>query len=280
MVKTGPQKYPGANTSYWFGNRYQGAAMEVNVCVWHTTEGTSVPTYGGGASAPTLTALPDFAAKRLRWYQHFDIDQSARALVDQAGGITTNRNNAVQVELVGTCDPATHRKWQAAGRQHIYWPDAPDWALAEVGKFVRWLHDQHRVPMRSTVTWRPYPASYGQGASQRLSAAAFNQYTGHLGHQHVPEGNDHGDPGSINFARVLEHAQGGTPPKEEDDMPSKKEIAEAVWRTDDVIGIPAAWRGDSTNTHWTAQSVLINLGDRVRAIEAKLDKLIAAAEKK
>ncbi|MEU3962929.1 hypothetical protein AB0F42_24505 [Streptomyces buecherae] len=282
MAKTGPQRYPGANTSYWYGSKYVGAAMEVNVAVWHTTEGTTVPTYGDGAAAPTLTVLPDFPAKRLRWYQHFDIDQSARALVDRAGGITTNRNNACQIELVGTCDPATHQKWQAAGRQHIYWPAAPDWALAEVGKFVRWLHEQHGVPMRSTVTWRPYPSSYGVSAPQRLSAKAFNEYTGHLGHQHVPEGNDHGDPGSLNFARVLEHAKGGAPPKEEDDMPSNKEIAEAVWRTDDVIGIPAAWRGDSTNEFWTAQSVLINLGDRVRSVEAKLDKLLAAlaADKK
>ncbi|MGD9486195.1 hypothetical protein WDH52_23635 [Streptomyces sp. TRM70308] len=49
-----------------------------------------------------------------------------------------------------------------------------------MAKFVRWLHDEHEVPMRSTVR-RPYPASYGTGASQRLSAAAFNSYYGHLG---------------------------------------------------------------------------------------------------
>jgi hypothetical protein len=230
MAKTGPQKYPGASTTYWFGNRYSGASMEINACVWHTTEGTTVPTYGGGASAPTLTALPDFAAKKLRWYQHFDLEQSARALVDAAGGITTNRNNLCQIELVGTCDPATHRKWQAAGRQHIFWPQAPDWALAEVAKFVRWLYDNHRVPLSSSVTWRPYPASYGTGAAQRLSSAAFNQYTGHLGHQHVPEGNDHGDPGDLDFARILQLARAGTTttapaptapkPAEETDVPS------------------------------------------------------------
>lgn len=227
MSRTGPQRYPGASTAYWYGNRYTGAAMEVNVAVWHTTEGTSVPTYGGGAAAPTLTANPDFAAKRLRWCQHFDIDQSARALVDRAGGITTNRNNAVQIELVGTCDPATHKKWLAAGQQHIFWPEAPDWALREVAKFVRWLYDQHKVPMRSTVTWRAYPGSYGTGASQRLSSSAFNQYTGHLGHQHVPEGNDHGDPGDIDMAKILAYAKGDTP--EEDDMQLTDQVPLGDW---------------------------------------------------
>ncbi len=206
MAKTGPQRYPGASFAYWWGDRYDGAAMEINAVVWHTTEGTTLPTYGGGASAPTLTAVPDSGAKKLRWYQHFDLEQSARALVDRAGGITTNRNNLAQVELVGTCDPATHRRWAAEGRQHIFWPEAPDWALREVAAFVRWLHQNHGVPMTSTVTWRAYPGSYGQSAPQRLSAEAFNQYTGHLGHQHVPEGNDHGDPGNFDMARVLRYA--------------------------------------------------------------------------
>ncbi|MFF2773342.1 hypothetical protein ACFVU3_00395 [Streptomyces sp. NPDC058052] len=213
MAKTGPQRYPGASTAYWWGDKYEGAAMEINAVVWHTTEGTTLPTYGAGASAPTLTAVPDFAAKKLRWYQHFDLEQSARALVDRAGGITTNRNNLAQVELVGTCDPATHRQWTAAGRQHIYWPEAPEWALREVAAFVRWLHQEHGVPMTSTVTWRAYPGSYGQSAPQRLSAEAFNRYTGHLGHQHVPEGNDHGDPGNFDMARVLRYAA-GTPEEE------------------------------------------------------------------
>jgi hypothetical protein len=278
MVRTGPQKFPGASTAYWYGDRYAGAAMEVNVAVWHTTEGTSVPTYGGGAAAPTLTALPDFGAKRLRWYQHFDIDQSARALVDRAGGITTNRNNAVQIELVGTCDPATHRRWAAAGRQHVFWPEAPDWALREVARFVRWLHDQHRVPMTSTVTWRAYPGSYGTAAPQRLSSTAFNAYTGHLGHQHVPEGNDHGDPGNLDMAKILAYAKGETP-EEDDPMAgmTPKDIATAAWLTDGVVGVPEDW--SPGNKEWMPASILIDIGKRTRGLEKQLTALTDANRK-
>lgn len=226
MTKTGPQLYPGASTNYWYGDQYKGAPMEINACVWHTTEGTVLPSYGGGAAAPTLTAVPDHEKQRLRWYQHFELEQSARALVDAAGGITTNRNNLCQVELVGTCDPATSAKWAAASRRHIYWPAAPDWALGELALFAHWLYEQHGVPLTSTVTWTPYPKSYGTRAAQRLTADAFNRYRGHLGHQHVPEGNDHGDPGNLDMNRILSLAR--TLQKDDTTMPTPAEIAAAV----------------------------------------------------
>jgi hypothetical protein len=276
MTYTGPQKYPGASLAYWYQGTWGGAEMETNVCTWHTTEGMTLPTYGGGASAPNLTAKPDFANKKLRWYQHFDIDRSARALVDNAGGVTTNRNNNVQVELVGTCDPATRNKWVNQGRRQnvdfIFWPEAPDWALREMALFVRWLYVNHGVPMRSTVTWRAYPGSYGVNASQRLTSTQFNAYSGHLGHQHVPEGNDHGDPGNIAMARVLVYAIG-----EEQDMALSDEdvtkVVKAVWghqeegpagdgrqvRTGAVLG----WLDHTTEI----------TRERIAEVEAKVDAL-------
>jgi nucleoid-associated protein YgaU len=214
----GPQKYPGATRgSHWYQDTYGGDSMESNVGVIHTTEGRTVPGYGGGASAPNLTALPDIKAKKLRWYQHFDIDRSSRALRNTSGGIETNTLNALQVELVGTCDERHAKTWDGntAGKDYIFWPDAPDWCLAELGKFVRWCHDQHGIKMQSTVTWKPYKkgqvgGSYGANGV-RLSGKQWLNYYGWLGHQHVPE-NSHGDPGDLNFARVLEHARGDVAP--------------------------------------------------------------------
>ncbi|MFT2014581.1 LysM peptidoglycan-binding domain-containing protein [Streptomyces sp. 796.1] len=212
-MKTGPQKYPGASTTYWWQSRYGGTAMESNVGVIHTTEGWSVPDYGRGASAPNFTALPDIKAKRLVWHQHFDFDVSSRALVNRAGGVETNQLNAVQVELVGTCDERHAESWSGrkAGVGYLFWPEAPDWALAELGRFVRWAHDHHGIRMQSSVTWKAYKkgqvgGSYGAN-SVRLTGAQWLNYYGWLGHQHVPE-NSHGDPGDIDFARVLEHAKG------------------------------------------------------------------------
>jgi outer membrane murein-binding lipoprotein Lpp len=44
---------------------------------------------------------------------------------------------------------------------------------------------------------------------------------------HVPE-NDHGDPGAIDFPKLIALAKGATTPSEEDDMPTADEIAAAV----------------------------------------------------
>ena len=198
-ARTGPQRYPGADTTRWYQTRYGGEAMESNVIVWHTTEGRTLPDYGGGSSAPNFTARPNFTAKRLEWFQHFDFDVSSRALVNAAGGVATNTLNVCQVEIVGTCDPATHTKW--ATTPHLYTPELPDWAVRDLAAFARWAHEQHRVPLTSGVTFKPYPSSYGANGV-RMTAAKWNSFTGHCGHQHVPE-NLHGDPGAFPMAAIL-----------------------------------------------------------------------------
>ncbi|MFD7997324.1 hypothetical protein [Streptomyces mexicanus] len=217
MSKTGPQRYPGASTAYWYQSKFGGDAMESNVIVWHTTEGTSLPDYSGGSVAPNFTAKPDFTAKRLVWYQHFDFDTSSRALVNKSGGVETNTLNVCQVEIVGTCDPGTHSKWVKAGYAHLYTPELPDWAIRDLAAFAKWAHDNHGVPLSSGLTFKAYPGSYGSNGV-RMSSAAWTNFRGHCGHQHVPE-NDHGDPGALPMAAILDAAKGGTPLKpQEDDM--------------------------------------------------------------
>lgn len=206
MTLTGPQKYPGADISHWYEKAFPGDSMESNVGVVHTTEGATLPTYSGGAVAPNFTLMPDFASKTLEVYQHFGFDVSSRALVNAAGGVQTNTLNVVQFELVGTCDPKTHKDWNDKKVQHIYWPAAPDWALLGFAKVVRWAYDNHAVPMTSAVTWKAYPDSYGAKNGVRLSNTAWTDYRGWLGHQHVPE-NLHGDPGAMPMGKVLAYAK-------------------------------------------------------------------------
>ncbi len=272
-MSSGPQTYPGASKTYWHQDAYPGNAQEVNVVVLHTTEGRSVPTYDGGALAPTFTALPDFAAKRLKWYQHFDFDRSSRALRNLAGGVETNTNNVAQIELVGTCDPATHSKWQAAGQQHVYWPEAPDWALRDLADFLAWAHTHHGVPLTGPSKWPAYPKSYGSGGGQRMSNAAWNSFRGVCGHMHVPE-NDHGDPGAIDFTRLIALAKGTN--IEEDDVALtdadktwllkaiKEGAFDGVWKTDGVTA-PADAVDIATNPTWQAVNVLRDIQTRVRA---------------
>ncbi|MBZ6290438.1 hypothetical protein KVH30_02470 [Streptomyces olivaceus] len=248
MTRTGPQRYPGASTAYWYGSKYPGSAMESNVVVWHTTEGTSVPTYGGGASAPNFTAKPDFAAQRLVWYQHFDFDESSRALVNQPGGVETNTLNVVQVEIVGTCDPAAHKKWGSI--PHLYTPELPDWVVRDLAAFARWAHEQHGVPLSSDVTFKAYPSSYGANGV-RMSNAKWSSFKGHCGHQHVAE-NAHGDPGLLPMAAILARAAGTTtapapaPTKEADPMPAYTSLG----MTEPMTLQPGEWKTIAFDTEW------------------------------
>jgi len=227
-TRTGPQIYPGADQSRRYQGRYPGDAMEVNVVVLHTTEGRSLPDYGGGASAPTLTAVPDLSARKLKWYQHFDIDTSARALLNLAGGVETNTANVCQVELVGTCDPDTHERWTRAGQAHVYWPEAEEWALRGLAVFLAWAHTKHTVPLTGPTEWPAYPSSYANGGGQRMSYAAWNAFKGVCGHMHVPE-NSHGDPGAIDFDQLLGFARElvGTPTPPAAEIPSKPMVSVA-----------------------------------------------------
>ncbi|MFJ4925256.1 hypothetical protein [Streptomyces sp. NPDC088736] len=277
MAKTGPQRYPGASATYWYQGKFGGDSMESNVIVWHTTEGTSLPDYNGGAEAPNLTAKPDFSAKRLVWYQHFDFDTSARALVNKAGGVETNTLNVCQIEIVGTCDPATHAKWTKAGYAHLYTPELPDWAIRDLAAFAKWANANHGVPLTSDVTFKAYPGSYGSNGV-RMSAAKWESYNGHCGHQHVPE-NDHGDPGAFPMAAILTAAKGGAVPSQEDDMPTAAEVAKAVLTYDGVIAVPGA---PATNPTWTLSSVqteILKRIDKVAATEAAQTAAITALAK-
>jgi hypothetical protein len=225
-TKTGPQRYPGASRANWYQDDFGGDAMEVNAVVLHTTEGRALPPYDGGSSAPNLTAVPDLAAKKLKWYQHFDIETSSRALANLRGGVETNTLNVCQVELVGTCNPKIHAKWKKADQAHIYWPDAPEWALQGVARFLAWMHEEHGVPLSGPKAWPAYPASYGNGGDQRMSGTQWGAFKGVCGHMHVPE-NKHGDPGAIGFSRLLTYAKadldlGDDTP--EDTTPSKPKV--------------------------------------------------------
>jgi len=290
MVGSGPQKYPGASTAYFYQSKWGGDLMEVNVCVLHTTEGVGLSNYDGGSMAPNLTATADFANKRLKWWQHFDIDRSSRALQNLAGGVQTNTLNVTQVELEGTCDYSKRTSWgsRVAGRDYIYWGDPPDWALRDLADFLRWLNANHHVPLTGPTMWLTYgpdsrrpgitPASYGASPA-RMTFAQWEAFKGVCGHEHVPE-NDHGDPGSLPFTKLIALAKGTTPPQEDDVALTTDDInkvADAVFKkilkTDDVFTAPADASDYATNKFWTWQTHIQDVTNRVRDLGRKVDAL-------
>lgn len=138
--------------------------------VWHKTQGSS-SAGAFGVYRSSYTA-PHFTVDNLTVYQHIDTNRSGYALVNAGGGVETNRDGVIQIEVVGFSGqdnlPAVHR---AA-------------TLAE------WIMGVHGIPN----TWpggRP-PREYVSHSGFR-SVSTWQNEKGHFGHSQVPE-NHHWDP--------------------------------------------------------------------------------------
>src|SRR5688572_1148620 len=172
----------------------------VEKVVWHTTETTGWPGYDGGSKAPHYTVRPDFRARTMLWRQHFPDHVNARAMRNEPGGVQTNLDGALQVEIVGTCDET--RRWSAEVLRS--W-DLDDWMVEGLAMFAAWAHREHDVPLVAPSLWLAYgkdsrapgrvPASYGNSPA-RMTGRTWDRFRGHCGHQHAPE-NSHGDPGRM-----------------------------------------------------------------------------------
>lgn len=209
--------FPGANTTaqYWAG-KFVGSSMNTNCVCLHTTEGFTWPAYGGGASAPHMTILPNIKAKTVSIRQHFPAGKSSRALVNLSGGVETNTLNVFQIELIGTCDSRYRERWgsKRAGVDYVYWPDAPQWLLEAIAPVFRWLDAEwpnFKVADATPRGWTRYPESYGLRANQRMTFAEWRNAYGIFGHQHVPE-NTHGDPGNFPIAKLIAAIKGTSEP--------------------------------------------------------------------
>ena len=101
----------------------------------HSTETGSFPGYGGGASAPHFTI--DLGNGEVR--QHSPMNRAARALRNASGGVQTNRDGVIQIEIIGTCDKIFARKYG-----YPYLPDMSD----EMAGRLKWLlrEDLRRDP--------------------------------------------------------------------------------------------------------------------------------------
>lgn len=176
--------------------------------VLHTTESdqypVSVQNYFGKSYWPHFTG-GQAADGRRALFQHIPLNYSARALVNESGGVETNRAHAVQMEIV----------WRAANA-----PNMPDWLLNIVRTAMRYSEEAVGIlPIA--------PVFYGLDAGftlasptakQRMTTAQWNVFSGWCGHQHVPE-NSHWDPGKIPIDKLLPAPTPAPDPDEEDDMP-------------------------------------------------------------
>lgn len=209
---------PGNNAGSYLGDSSKRKGLV------HTTEGRSYA--AARAAYVTSNSWPHFTGSYAQGFfqiwQHSPISVASRSLRNLAGGVETNRDWVVQIELVGSCDPK-NASW---GDQYItYFPQG---YLDGIAAWMRWVEAQFGVPRSCGVTFESYPASYGNNGV-RLQGSAWNNYSGWLGHQHVPE-NDHGDPGNLNIAYLLGGTQTQTEEIEVPDSFLTRDVANAqVW---------------------------------------------------
>lgn len=211
----------------WYQDNFPGSTLKLTpdtmVAVLHTTEGSTWPTYSGGATAPNYTGQPplgkpnDDNYRKGQWRAHFPDEKSARALRNDSGGVETNTLNAVQLELIGTCDPKNAKRWggtsptRIAGRDYVYWPDASEVQLMWVARILADFHRRHGLILTAPKRFIAYPGSYG-ATEVRMSVKEWLNSRGVVGHQHIPE-NDHGDPGNLDIVSILEKARKLVAPK-------------------------------------------------------------------
>lgn len=148
----------------------------------HTTEGLDF-----AAMDRTLEASgsqPHFLVGRageIKQYRPFG--DAATTLKNASGGVETNRKRLVQIEVCGFA--------KSPG-----WPDAQKQAVARI---MAWSA-RHGVPLSASVRFTD------AAGVRRLQGADWLNYSGWLGHQHVPE-NDHWDPGPVDITDLLNRAR-------------------------------------------------------------------------
>jgi hypothetical protein len=143
--------------------------------VHHTTEGSTAE--GAMGAFRANRSDPHFTVDGTGIFQHIDTAEGARALRNDAGGVETNRDSAVQIELVGFAHLPKDRR-----------------ALTNLARLCRWIENTHGVP-KEWPAGLPLPARNGRDpGGHNRNPQIWDSSGGHYGHSQVPE-NTHWDPG-------------------------------------------------------------------------------------
>lgn len=199
----------------------------------HTTETRDLPGYNGGSSAPHVTYDP---AER-RFIQHVPFDRVAGAMRNAAGGVETNGDSALQVEIVCYSDHSI------ADRVGGLRSDAlTDTHYADLAALHAALGRQYAVPMIAYPQTHTDGRCYGTGSPCRMTPGEWDRRVqldgtpwGICGHRNVPE-NTHWDPGSIDLVRIAREAYMALTPQPDtrfDDVPPNH------WAHDDIEELAA-----------------------------------------
>jgi N-acetylmuramoyl-L-alanine amidase len=142
--------------------------------VHHTTEGANAA--GAFSAFRRDKSDPHFTVDESGIYQHIDTAIAARSLANPSGGVQTNRDGAIQIEVVGFA----HRPKSKA-------------TLRNVARLCRWIEAQHGVPLIWPNGLPKIAVNGKDPGGHNRNASNWESKGGHYGHCHVPE-NIHWDP--------------------------------------------------------------------------------------
>jgi len=196
-----------------------------NKLVIHTTEGGWEGAYtvlDRNNNWPHLMCEPWPGGRKV---QAVPFSHAAKSLMNKPGGVETNRDGAIQVELIGF----------AANTQ--------DWSDADVD----YLGALFRPIVQGLGIGLHAPEFFGQDAGfivasasapQRMAFGVWDAFDGICGHQHVPE-NDHWDPGKFRidrFLAALNPAAPTPPPLRGSSMPARIETPDGQENLFVIVG--------------------------------------------
>ena len=158
----------------------------------HTTEGRSwvgaVDAYNAGTGPPHFTV--DYAKRKK--LQHIPIDRGAYALKNGPLPIETNAIANVQIEFVGFA-----KDMRSTSNKQLVWMGEVFAEIADEARTLRMITDG--FTLRSPRFWDEQDGVLATvNAPQRVSQSVWSsgQFSVY-GHQHVPDGNHHWDPGFL-----------------------------------------------------------------------------------
>lgn len=191
-------------------NNYKGSELtRWEKIVLHTTESKNYSpnsdSYYGHQLWPHATLA--FSKKYNAWkiFNHLPLTRSSACMKNLAGGVETNRDGCIQIEIA----------WTAGEGQ-----DLPKEALDVLKSWMLWVCKQTEIPYLFIDDFHYYLPEDGQKLGKetwRRSGPAFDAFRGILGHQHAAE-NVHGDPGKLNIAYLKVTPPAAEIPQEENSV--------------------------------------------------------------
>jgi hypothetical protein len=165
--------------------------------VIHTTEGGGLPSYQDGATAPHTTFRFLGTSGDCEIYSHTPMNVAARSLRNLDGGVQTNRDSVVQMEIIGSCVNSIAVKYGI-----LFIPGINDAMKRTLAGVIKEQCILNGIPVRPLPSnkWIPYD---GRDHGQRMSYSEWDNFSGICGHEHVPE-NNHLDPAELDLTTYFD----------------------------------------------------------------------------